>query len=651
VKRPGFILLSLLLASLVAQSVNGSSSYRYAYLSNVDGELSLQRATELSPEPGTRNEPILPGDRIWTHGSSFAEVRIADAVFLRLSENTKVDFVDLDTGILLRIWSGSVIVKLLEGLDDVRVDSPGGSVRPTMEGSYRIDAKEGDVLTLTVSRGAAELASNVASVVVRSGESSEVSAGRSPDVPRPFNTAGYDALDSWSDRLDQRTSSVREIQVERIPREVRRYTRELSYYGDWYVEPSYGYVWYPRVSYGWAPYRDGRWCYTRYGYTWVSYEPWGWAPYHYGRWGHGHRGWYWIPGSTWAPAWVSFALGPFWIGWSPLGYHNQPVYGFHRSHYYRRTHGGRVVHGDELSGWSFSTRDDFTRGTAQRRLEPNLVQASSAGVRVLDGGTVLDRDLSPRGFAGERGDARRGGFAGTSPRRIESEIAERTATAAPRTRREGSTASPLERGRPVMGTGGVVSETPSAEPREPARSRSGLTATRVFRTGPPERSPSSAPGERPRGSFVERERNVESRERGSGIVVRSPIGSRDRGELRHPDAGSARSREGASVERARPVERAPRSGSGGLRSSPIGPTPRATTPTTRAPRESGAVRTPRVETGGPRESGGARAIERSSPRSSPRSEGAVERGSSSGPSRGPLAAGSPRTGRSKPREQ
>ncbi|MBL1409851.1 DUF6600 domain-containing protein [Sphingobacterium faecale] len=81
---------------------------------------------------------------------------------------------------------------------------------------------------------------------------------------------------------------------------------ELSPYGYWDRDPSYGDIWYPNQGRNFRPYgSNGYWAMTEYGNTWVSGYPWGWAPFHYGRWVHNsYRGWGWIPGYEWGPAWV-----------------------------------------------------------------------------------------------------------------------------------------------------------------------------------------------------------------------------------------------------------------------------------------------------------------------------------------------------------
>jgi hypothetical protein len=92
--------------------------------------------------------------------------------------------------------------------------------------------------------------------------------------------------------------------------------------GQWFNDPTYGFVWQPNVAssdQNWRPYTDGRWVYTDRGWTWVSNENFGWATYHYGRWARpSERGWVWVPGSTWAPAWVSWRESDDYVGWAPL---------------------------------------------------------------------------------------------------------------------------------------------------------------------------------------------------------------------------------------------------------------------------------------------------------------------------------------------
>lgn len=96
---------------------------------------------------------------------------------------------------------------------------------------------------------------------------------------------------------------------------------ELSPYGDWVMDPTYGYVWIPYVNQGFHPYgTDGYWEMTNFGNTWVSNYQWGWAAFHYGRWfWDDFYGWAWVPGYEWGPAWVNWRTGGGYYGWAPLG--------------------------------------------------------------------------------------------------------------------------------------------------------------------------------------------------------------------------------------------------------------------------------------------------------------------------------------------
>jgi len=95
----------------------------------------------------------------------------------------------------------------------------------------------------------------------------------------------------------------------------------LSPYGAWIDNPTYGYVWMPNVAAGFVPYAtNGYWGYTDAGWTWISDYQWGWAVFHYGRWFSDPKyGPMWIPGNDWAPGWVTWRSSANYYGWAPLG--------------------------------------------------------------------------------------------------------------------------------------------------------------------------------------------------------------------------------------------------------------------------------------------------------------------------------------------
>jgi len=430
---------SVLSVGFLALAATGEAqeyTYESGYIRYVDGSVSLQRAQNPEPEQGDVNLPVLPGDRMWTTANSFAEIRFVDGALVRLGEETKVDFMAFGAEPNLLLWNGSIVVKVDSESPRVRIDTPSGSVYPQTAGTYRVDVADDVTTTVSVLEGAAELASEQSSVLIATGQRSFLEAGGQPQKPFVFDHSRSDGLDSWSHARDREQARRRSVPLAEVPTEVHRYVDDLTDYGTWRENEEYGAVWYPTsVGAGWAPYRDGRWGYTSYGYTWVSHEPWGWAPYHYGRWGYNHHGWYWVPGRHWGPAWVSFAVGPFWVGWSPLGYHGGSVFaydhGFYGAgrypHHNRRPNyrGGRAVPRhvyDHGAGWNFSRKEHFGR-RGKARLRASDVRSTAARARMHHQGAVLDRKmtaytvdganaLAPRGPQVNRF-ARRAGVSGT----------------------------------------------------------------------------------------------------------------------------------------------------------------------------------------------------------------------------------------------
>ncbi|MEE9126517.1 MAG: DUF6600 domain-containing protein, partial [Planctomycetota bacterium] len=295
------------------------------------------------------NVPILAGDRIFT-GEGRAEIQFPDGSFLRLDQHTEIDVVviaDLanqwENRTVLRLASGSAIL-LVENIaseDDVfRVDTPTASVFILTRGIFRVDAStDGERTTMSSYNGVAEVVAEEASVLVRSGERTNVIGRHSPNQPWSFNYFRQDEFDRWNRaRQGAYVRPYDNLPTQDVPREVRPYVSELAYYGDWIDDPDYGWVWRPDdIDQEWTPYLVGRWYQAPAGLTWVSYEPWGWAPYHYGRWEVSLSvGWVWIPGRVYSGGWVQWAFTPTYVGWCATNYFNFPVVvaSHHFGHHY-----------------------------------------------------------------------------------------------------------------------------------------------------------------------------------------------------------------------------------------------------------------------------------------------------------------------------
>ncbi len=404
------VLAILFPAAAVAQGFE--RSYAYGNVSQVRGDVWLQRAEDFGANEAESNSPFLPGDRLWTREPGQAELRFAGPVTAWLDERTKLDYVEGDQPHRLGFWTGSLLLRV-EAEATVTVESPGGSLATQSAGRYRLDVlPDGQGVRFAAIEGVATVQSDAGSVVIASGQQTTSVAGGAPSAPEGMGRLDRDALSEWAASREQSRYQHPDDApyYEDLPHEVREHVHDLRGHGRWSRDSHLGWVWYPEVVAGWAPYQLGRWAYTPFGYTWISHDPWGWAPYRYGRWGYGARGWYWLPGSVWGPAWVSWAWGPDWIGWSPLGYYNRPVYAFH----YGR-HGiyggsgvrpgevvGRAVARDSVDrrarprrGWSFTERTAMGRPASRNRLDLSKARNLDTA-RVLSSGAVLDRDLRER---------------------------------------------------------------------------------------------------------------------------------------------------------------------------------------------------------------------------------------------------------------
>ena len=284
------------------------------------------------------NLPILAGDHVISLEGR-AEIQLPDGSLIRLDRETAVRTLalsdlanQLEQRNLLRLTAGSMFLhvqKIVSAKSVFRVQTPSATVSLLTQGIYRMDVSPDGRRTVVSSRnGVAEVVSQGVSLLVRSGERTDVFDGRAATEPRPFNAYRRDDFDRWNQ--SRQGAYVRQyayLPAREVPVEVRPYVTELAYHGNWVHEPTYGWVWQPpRTREAWSPYLVGRWYRAPAGWTWVSYEPWGWAPYHYGRWQlTGDLGWIWIPGRIYSGAWVSWASTATHLGWSSLDYYNRPA--------------------------------------------------------------------------------------------------------------------------------------------------------------------------------------------------------------------------------------------------------------------------------------------------------------------------------------
>ncbi len=385
------VILTILAAGLPLAAQ--AQSYRHGRLRTVEAGVMIQRGTETGTEEAAPNMPFLPGDRVWTDGSGRAEFQFAGGSVVRLDNGSKLDYAAHDEGreeqIALRLWSGALYLHARDQRDPAfDVETPGGIVTAEGRAVVRIDVQSGE-MRVSVYEGEAAI-EGARGARLSAGERAYARRGEVTEGPRPFDRGEGDEFAAWDDEQQEQLAYAANRPTY-VPDAVAPYYGELESHGSWYYETEVGYVWRPYVGAGWQPYYDGRWVWTVYGWTWVPAESWGWATSHFGRWGwNPGLGWYWIPGRTWSPAWVSWAVGGDYIGWTPLGYRDRPVTIFETG----RRSGHAVPRGSAsartgetaTTPWLYVRRGDVAApGVARRRVEPDpgvldkirIVEASS----------------------------------------------------------------------------------------------------------------------------------------------------------------------------------------------------------------------------------------------------------------------------------
>ena len=319
---------------------------RVVRLSFVQGDVSFLRAGVTEWAAAVENLPLLAGDQIYAGQGARAELQLGRGSYVRLSESTALTITELlDTSAQFEVTEGVAIIRierLAASFQRFEVDTPNAALVLQQDGLYRVNVRGEKESEVIVRNGGAEVSTLDGNFKVREGYRLIVDtnpAGR-------LEIAIDSSRDDWDQWSSDRDTTIDKGAIAAAPDYVNSYettyssfygASDLSDYGTWTSDPTYGNCWRPRVAADWVPYRNGQWLWVpRVGWTWLSNEPWGWAPYHYGRWVFVTRfGWTWVPGFgspyhsrynhsyyRWRPALVRFFDSPtsrgHYVGWYPL---------------------------------------------------------------------------------------------------------------------------------------------------------------------------------------------------------------------------------------------------------------------------------------------------------------------------------------------
>jgi hypothetical protein len=289
----------------LTETPSGTSTIRIVRLSQIKGNVLLDRQTDRGFEVAFPNLPIAQGHALKT-AVGVAEVEFEDNSSLRITPNSLIQFPALQrspTGATIttvNLVSGTLYVSLAKTRgNDFTILVGGNKITVAPSSHIRLDVGAGtSPSTLAVLAGSAQLtnASDTTTVDKKKTLTFNTST-QSPPVL--ISKVQRDEFDDW-DKTSASYHNLRSISSSYGNPGYAYGISDLNYYGAFVNSPC-GSLWQPYFAgAGWDPFANGLWAwYPGAGYSWVSPYPWGWTPFHYGSWQNCGSGWGWQPGGQW----------------------------------------------------------------------------------------------------------------------------------------------------------------------------------------------------------------------------------------------------------------------------------------------------------------------------------------------------------------
>jgi hypothetical protein len=295
---------------------SGVSKVRIVRLSEVKGEVQVDRDTGRGFEPAMANLPIVEHCRLRTV-MGVAEVEFEDNSTLRITPDSIVEFPQLE-----RLQAGTTVssVRVLKGMAYVSLVKTKGNEFNLLFGQQKLQLPPSSHIRLQVDWPDAKLAVLDGAVPI-DGPSGPTDVPKKKTVTFHLQdqaqpTLGKDVVAEAFDSWDKNAAGyhAQSAAMGALSSSPYAYgTGDMNYYGSFQNVGSCGSMWRPYfASAAWNPYSNGAWAwYQGAGYSWVSPYPWGWTPYHYGSWSYcSGAGWGWQPGGSWNGLNNSIAFAP-----------------------------------------------------------------------------------------------------------------------------------------------------------------------------------------------------------------------------------------------------------------------------------------------------------------------------------------------------
>ena len=299
------VVLAAIMCWLLAIPSFADSQVRIVRLSDVEGNVQIDRNTGQGYEKAFLNLPITQGVKLRAKAEGRAEIEFENGSTLRIIPGTVIEFPELSMR-----GSGAKVtaVKLEEGTAYLNFNAAKddeftlsfGREKAVLTHSVHLRAAVGDTdATLAVFKGDVEVTGPSGTVQVEKKQTAtfDLAAQDRYTLAKNLEKDPYDAWDKQQEDYHQRYLNSSYTNYSPYAYGMS----DLNYYGNYFNAPGYGMMWQPYFTgVGWDPFMNGSWVwYPGFGYTWVSSYPWGWTPYRYGSWLFvPNYGWAWQPGGS-----------------------------------------------------------------------------------------------------------------------------------------------------------------------------------------------------------------------------------------------------------------------------------------------------------------------------------------------------------------
>jgi hypothetical protein len=303
------VLLGVIVAGLpTAVPCWAGSQARIVRLSEIQGDVQIDRNTGQGYEKAFLNLPVTQGAKIRTWDTGRAELEFEDGSTLRMTPNSAMVVPELslrDSGGKLsevHLEEGTVYINFFAAPgDEFDVTFAREKLALKHATHVRIALKDAEAL-VAVFKGDVEVVTPSGPVEVAKGHSASFDLGDDQhSLANNVDSSPYDSWDKQQSQYQQQYSSNSYSNYSPYAYG----TSDLNYYGSFFSLPGYGMLWQPYFTgAGWDPWMNGGWAFSPgLGFGWVSAYPWGWTPYHYGSWTYlPLYGWVWQPGGGWMGA-------------------------------------------------------------------------------------------------------------------------------------------------------------------------------------------------------------------------------------------------------------------------------------------------------------------------------------------------------------